>query len=276
MSERNEARRKVFDTLLMNSVLRWESLVTLVLTLVLFISVGQFVLFGLTIPAFIWLILGGVAEASLVMAMFTDPEETRGAFAKEFERKHKLSDIHNRVSRDRLLKAMEYRHNMLDILSKARSGAMRIRVQDTINQVNDWISAMYNLAIHIDNFGENALLNQDLRSVPAQIEKVKIRIERENNEQIQSDLMRQLELLEQQKLNLEQTRNSVKRAEIQLETTLSSLGTVYAQMSLLGTRGSLDSNRQQRLSDDIQDEVNSLQDTLEAMDEVQSQMMRLR
>ena len=75
--------------------------------------------------------------------------------------------------------------------------------------------------------------------------------------------------------NLEATRNSVKRAEIQLESTLASLGTVYAQMSLLGTK-EVDSARAQRLRLEIQDEVASLQDTLDAMDEVQMQSLRLQ
>jgi hypothetical protein len=69
--------------------------------------------------------------------------------------------------------------------------------------------------------------------------------------------------------------NSVKRAEIQLESTLSSLGTVYAQMSLLGTK-EVDSSRAQRLRLEIQDEVSSLQDTIEAMNDVQQQRLSLR
>lgn len=275
MSERNEARRKVFGTLLTSAVLRWESFVTLLLTLVLFIGVGDFSLLGLTLPAFVWLILGGVAEASLVMAMLTDPEEAQEALAREFESNYDLSTVHNSVSRERLRTAMEYRRNMLKLV-KRHSGGMRVELRDTLNQVNNWIAAMYDLALHIDGFEGNELIIRDSRSVPQQIEKVKIRIERESDERVREDLERQLSLLEQQRANLDQTKNSIKRAEIQLETTLSSLGTVYAQMSLLGTRGSVDGSKQQRMRLEIQDEVMSLQDTIEAMEEVQGQMMRLR
>lgn len=275
MSERNEARRKVFGTLLTSAVLRWESFVTLLLTLVLFIGVGNFELLGLTLPAFTWLILGGVAESALVMAMLTDPEEAQEALAKEFESKYNLSEVRNSVSRERLRTAMEYRRNMLKLV-KRHTGGMRVELRDTLNQVNNWIAAMYDLALHIDGFEGNELIIRDARSVPQQIEKVKIRIEREADERVRSDLERQLGLLEQQRANLDQTKNSIKRAEIQLETTLSSLGTVYAQMSLLGTRGSVDGSKQQRMRLEIQDEVMSLQDTIEAMEEVQGQMMRLQ
>ncbi len=275
MSERNEARRKVFGTLLTNAVLRWESFVTLLITMILFIGVGQFELLGITLPAFAWLILGGAAEGALVLSMLTDPEEAQEALAKEFENKYDLAYVRNSVSRERLRTAMEYRRNMLKLL-KRHSGGMRVELRDTLNQVNNWIAAMYDLAIHIDSFEGNELVERDIRMVPQQIEKVKIRIERETDDRVREDLERQLNLLQQQRANLEQTKNSIKRAEIQLETTLSSLGTVYAQMSLLGTRGSVDGSKQQRMRLEIQDEVMSLQDTIEAMEEVQGQMMRLR
>ena len=274
MSERNEARNKVFGTLLMNAVLRWESFVTLLITMILFFGVGPFSILGVPFAPFVWLLLGGAAEAALVLSMLTDPEEAQEALAKEFENKYDLSYVRNSVSRERLRTAMEYRRNMLKLL-KRHKGGMRVELRDTLNQVNNWIAAMYDLAIHIDSFEGNELVERDIRMVPQQIEKVKIRIEREADERVREDLERQLRLLQQQKANLEQTRNSIKRAEIQLETTLSSLGTVYAQMSLLGTRGSVDGSKQQRMRLEIQDEVMSLQDTIEAMEEVQGQMQRL-
>ncbi|MGJ3239607.1 MAG: hypothetical protein ACFE0Q_12935 [Anaerolineae bacterium] len=275
MTERNDARRKVFGTLLMNAVMRWESFVTLLLTMILFIGVGNFELLGLTMPAFVWLILGGAAEGALIMSMLTDPEEAQEALAREFESSYDLSMIRNSTSRERLRTAMEYRRNMLKLM-KRHTGGMRVELHDTLNQVNNWIAAMYDLASHIDSFEGNDLVLRDMRTVPQQIEKVKVRIEREDDERVRDDLERQLRLLEQQKANLEQTQNSIKRAEIQLETTLSSLGTVYAQMSLLGTRGSVDGSKQQRMRLEIQDEVMSLQDTIEAMEEVQGQMLRLQ
>jgi hypothetical protein len=67
----------------------------------------------------------------------------------------------------------------------------------------------------------------------------------------------------------------VRRAEIQLETTLSSLATIYAQMARLGAK-EVDSGRAQRLRLEIQDEIAGLQDTIDAMDDVQSQVMMFK
>lgn len=268
MSERERVRRQMFGTLMMNALLRWESYVTLIVTAILFLGVGDFQLLGVQLPAVFWLLLGGAAEGALIASTLTDPEETQEAMAREFESKYNLAQVRNSVSRERLRTAMEYRRNMI-ALAKRQKGALRGDQLATIDLVNNWIAAMYDLAQHIDASEGNELVERDLRMVPQRIEKVKIRIERESDPRVINDLESQLKLLEKQKLNLEATKNSVKRAEIQLESTLSSLGTIYAQMTLLGTKGEVDSNRYQRLRLEIQDEVNSVQDTIEAMDEVQ-------
>ena len=269
----NEVRNRVFGTLLANAVLRWESIVTILVTVILFFSgINIEVLGGIWQPWF-WLILGGLAEGALLYSTLTDPDATQQALSAEFERQYDLSRVRNRVAREHLQTALEYRRNMLRLIDQHK-GAMRVSLRQTVDDINDWIGHMYDIAQHIDSFESNELVERDIRNVPNKIEKVKIRIQREPDERVRTDLERQLRQLEQQQVNLEATVNSVKRAEIQLESTLSSLGTIYAQMSLLGTK-EVDSGRAQRLRLEIQDEVSGLQDTIEAMDEIQMQSLRL-
>lgn len=271
--QREETRRRIFGTLVMNALLRWESLVTLLVTAILFLFVNNISVAGIDWQPWFWLVLGGLAEAALVVSTITDPEETQAAMSREFEAQYDLSNVRNRVSRERLKSALEYRRNMMQLV-KRHQGAMRMHLRQTVDDVNDWIGHMYELAKHIDAFEENEIVKRDRQEVPQKIEKVQIRIQREQDERVKSDLERQLRQLEQQRVNLDATINSVKRAEIQLESTLSALGTIYAQMSLLGTK-EVDSARAQRLRLEIQDEVAGLQDTIEAMDEVQLQSARL-
>jgi hypothetical protein len=152
---------------------------------------------------------------------------------------------------------------------------MRTNLLDTVEEINDWIHYMYDLALHIDAFESNELVARDLREVPRRIARVKSRIQQEDDPRVREELERQLKQLERQKINLEATQNGIRRAEIQLESTLTSLGTVYAQMSLMGTK-EVDSSSKQRLIGEMKDEINQLQDTLEAMDEVQMQSLQLR
>jgi hypothetical protein len=267
----DDVRSRATGAVITNALFRWESLVTIALTAILFLFVPQ------PFPwwqNWFWIVAGLIAEAALVVSAISDPNASAEAVAREFEGKYDLRQINNNVSRKRLEDALEYRRNMLR-LSNQHSGAMRVQLQQTIADVNDWIGQMYDLALHIDNFEGNELVERDRRMVPQQLEKVQIRLRSETDAEVQRDLQEQADRLQLQLDNLNATANSVKRAEIQLDSTLSSLGTIYAQMSLLGTKD-VDSSRAQRLRQDIRDEVTGLQDTIDAMEEVQAQRLRLQ
>ena len=266
----DRVRQRALGAVISSAFLRWESLVTILLTVILFLFVPQ------PFPwwqEWFWLVGGIIAEIALVAATLTDEEAAQRAVAREFTNRFDLRGIRNRVSRERLQNAMEYRAGMRELVERHR-GAMRVSLRQTVEDVDDWIAQMYSLAQHIDAFEENELVERDRKMVPQQLEKTRIRLERERDPAVRRDLELQIRQLEQQLTNLEATANSVKRAEIQLESTLSSLGTIYAQMSLMGTK-EVDSSRAKRLRLEIQDEVSGLQDTIEAMDEVQAQRLQL-
>lgn len=267
----NDVRSRATGAVITNALFRWESLVTIAVTAILFLFVPT--PFTWWLPWF-WIVAGLIAEAALVVSAISDPNASAEAVAREFESKIDLHQIKNAVSRKRLEDALEYRRNMMK-LAEQYSGGMRAQLQQTISDVNDWITQMHDLALHIDSFESNELVERDRRMVPQQLEKVQLRLKQETDPGVQKDLQEQASRLQLQIDNLNSTANSIKRAEIQLDSTLSSLGTIYAQMSLLGTKD-VDSSRAQRLRQDIKDEVSGLQDTIDAMDEVQAQRLKLQ
>lgn len=274
MTVNSEARQKVLGTLLANALLRWETLVTLMVTLILFLFVGNVSLPFIEWQPWFWLALGGLAEAVLVASTLADPEATEQALAEDFEREYDLRAISNRISREQLRDAFEYRRNMLKLADAAR-GAMRTRMRTLISDINDWIAHMYNLATRIDYFEDNTLAARNLQQVPRKIAEVERLIKNDKNAQTRRDRQQQLELLQKQLRSLEASAHTIKRAEIHLESTLSALGTVYAQMSLLGAKDS-GGNRGQRLSIEIKEEIDKLQDTIDATYEVQQFSQQLK
>ncbi len=268
----SEVRQRALGAVLRNAVLSWQSAVTLGITAGLYLLAPDTAIPGWQ-PWF-WLIGGAVAEAAWIVTSVTDPVATQQAVAKEFARQYDVGRIKSSVARKRLESALEYRKSMTELV-KRHDGAMRVSLNQTVEDIDDWIGHMYDLALHIDSFEGNELVMRDRQRVPTDIEATKRRIEVESDPKVRRDLESKLDQLEQQLANLDATVNSIRRAEIQLESTLSSLGTVYAQMSLLGTK-EVDSSRAQRLRLEIKDEVAGLQDTIDAMDEVQSQQLRLQ
>lgn len=272
-SERSSIRQRALGAVFRNALLSWQVGLTVLITFVLYFFIGG----NIAIPGWqdwFWLVGGGFAAVSFLLAVMTDPESSQAAVSREFERQFDLGTIRNRVARKHLQDALEYRRNMLT-LAKAAKGSLRTHLITTVDDVNDWVGHMYDLAKHLDGFEDNDLVRRDREQVPQQIQKVKTRLEREQDAVVRRDLERQVANLEQQLMNLDATINSARRAEIQLESTLSSLGTVYAQMARLNTN-EVDSGRAQRLRLEIQDEVAGLQDTIDAMDEVQTQQLKLR
>ncbi|HRL13059.1 MAG TPA: hypothetical protein PKX07_14340 [Aggregatilineales bacterium] len=265
-TERDEIRRKATGAVLRNAVFSWQVAITLVMTAILYFFVPIDLPFW---QQWFWLIAGGLAAAGFVGATLTDPEAAQDAVARQFASKYDMSKIKSRVSRKHLEDALEYRSNMLT-LAKRSGGALRVSLTQTIDDIDEWIGHMYDLAEHIDSFDENELVKRDREQVPEMIRKTTQRLQREQDETVRRDLERQLAQYEQQQANLDAAFNGARRAEIQLQSTLSSLGTIYAQMSRLGT-AEVDSGRAQRLRLEIQEEVAGLQDTIEAMEEVQSQ-----
>jgi hypothetical protein len=114
------------------------------------------------------------------------------------------------------------------------------------------------------------VINRDRRMVPYDLQNLRRRLEVEQAPSVRTELEEAIQTKETQLANLRNLENSVKRADIQLDHTLSALGTVYAQVQLIDTKGEVDSSRTQRLQSEIQDEVTSLQDIISAIDEVQS------
>ena len=263
-------RGRAASAVFLNAILSWQSLLTVLITAVLFVAVPTPFAWW---QSWFWLVLGAIAEVALIVSKVTDPEAAQAAVEREFTEQYDLREIRNQVSRKRLEDAIEYRRSMVKLASR-HSGAMRASLMNTIADVDDWIGHMYSLALHIDAFESNDLVERDRRTVPQQLDKTRQRLAIETDPAVRADLEGQARQLELQLTNLEATASSVKRAEIQLDSTLSSLGTIYAQMSLLGTK-EVDSSSAQRLRQEIQDEVAGLQDTLAAMDEVQSQRLQM-
>ena len=218
-------------------------------------------------PAY-WLIFGVVAEALYLGVTVTDPKAAQRAVDTMLSDKYSPNDVKSPVARERLKRALEYRSLIAEAANRHKGG-MRRNLENTGIEINAWIEQIYKLARRMDNFEENEVIARDRRMVPQDLKNLKRRLDIEENAGVRTELEEAIQAKETQLINLESLANNLKRAEIQLDQTLTALGTVYAQVQLIDTKD-MDSARAQRLQDDIHEEVLSLEDTISAIDEVQS------
>ena len=163
-------------------------------------------------------------------------------------------------------KALAYQAQ-IDSLIKATSEAnARAHLQDLAVQVSEWVEAIEDLVKRIDTIQQNSLIRQDFESVPKAIANLEARLATETDPDIRTQLERTLTNRQNQWASLERLQHMMKRAEIQIESTLSSLGTIYSQ--LLTGQSTDHVADYSRLSTEVDEEVHALQDRLEALEEV--------
>jgi TRAP-type uncharacterized transport system fused permease subunit len=154
----------------------------------------------------------------------------------------------------------------IDTLLKSASAGERVRLETVVTRLARWTAAIETLVRRLDLLRQDELIRRDLKSVPKAIADLEKRLAKEGDATIRSQLMRTLENRRKQLAALEQLQSVMKRAEIQIESTLSMLGTMYSQ--ILTGQSTSDVADYHRISADVDEEVNQLEDYLTALQEV--------
>lgn len=262
---REELRTRAWQSIVKTAFFSIES----ALLIALFI-----VLFGLGYKPFdwwqnaYWLILGVLAELIYLGVTITDPKAAQRAVYIMLTERFDPGDIKNPVARERLKRALEYRR-LISEAAATHGSAMRHHIEATASELDSWIEQVYRLAKRMDEFEENDVINRDRRMVPQDIKNLENRLKMEKDSVVRTELEEALQAKRTHEENLRALENNIKRADIQLDHTLSALGTVYAQVQRIGAK-EIDSARTERLRAEVREEVLSLEDTIAALDEVHS------
>lgn len=268
-SFQEELEQKAGRAILIRSVYRWESAVIIALT----ISLALLTLSGV-IPAlfgvfqwWFWLILGALGEIGLVWSSIRDPEFRAKAVSDMFREKFKPREIKNKGLRQRVEKALEYRERIDEVIEKSREGVMRDHMRDVSQGITRWMENVFRLAKRLDAYLADDVLHKDRKTVEPEIETLKKRLALEDDDTVKRQISQTIAQKQIQRDNLHKLQNVMERAQFQLESTITAMGTVYSQIMILGSRD-VASGRAQRLGQDIADQVQALQDVVETMDEV--------
>jgi hypothetical protein len=195
-----------------------------------------------------------------------DITEHRAVQPRSAERPVSKRDLANSTIQAHLDKALAYKKQIDSMVVNSADGNVRARLQDVATQVSEWTQAIADLGQRVDNLQQNPLVRQDLEAVPKSIEELNARLANETDEVTRSELERTLTSYQNQLASLERLQRTLERAEIQIERTLSSLGTIYSQ--LLTGQSTDHVADYSHLSAEVEEEVHVLQDHLEALEEV--------
>jgi hypothetical protein len=223
-------------------------LATVVVLVLLFSFLRNFVvLAALWAVALIW---GGVLAYQLSQALF-GPAEIAVSEAQ---------------LQDYLQQTRAYK-SQIDQAMRSRASKVEQIQMDTLNRrIEQWTAANEMLVQRLNQLRQDEVIRQDLRRVPKAIADLEKRLANQADPALQSQLEQALANRRKQLVALEQLQHTGQRAEIQIENTLSLLGTIYSQ--ILTGHSTSDVALYSRLSADVDEEVRRLEDHLAALQEV--------
>ncbi len=261
---KTDLERRAWRAMLTGAFFRWESAATIALVILLAFFLPK------PFPGWqwwFWLIGGGLAEAAIIYSSLTDPEFGRQVVADMLRDAFDVDAVYDERYRGYVEEALEYRERIEEVVTRRRKGVLQDHVRETARQVDDWIRGIFEIARRLDQYAQNDVIHRDIESVPDRIKRLRRQLEQEDDPQVRAQLSETLDAKERQWANLDQLQNSMQRAELQLENTLTAMGTIYSQLLLVGAKD-VDSGRVRRLREEVAEEVNGLQDVLDSMDEV--------
>ncbi len=266
MSEsiRDQLEKDVGKALLRNAVFRVESALMVGGTLLATAFMPNVIPW---IPWFAWPIVGIIGEVAIIISTLTDKAEQQKAVEALFREKYTFSGIRDRALLSKLNEAEQYRQRIQALVEQHRAGPLRDRMKSTTDQVYDWIANMVTLARRLDTYRSDRILRRDLENVPKEMERLKARLQMERDPRVRDQMTETLESSREQAASLSELRARMDRADLQLDHSLAALGTVYSQLLLIGTKD-VDSDRAERLRDDIRGEVLALRDIVDSLNEV--------
>lgn len=218
-------------------------------------------------PVWGWPVLGLLGMAAVTLSSLTNPRTNAELLLKAFQAQFDLSLIKIADLRRKMDLALEYQRRIESQVRQPHGSVLWDRPEDTANQLEDWISNVYRLAVRVDSYRRDALLKQEMESAPKQIESLNYQRKRETNPIFQHELDHVIESRQKHWQAMQALDTRIRQAEYQLEQSLAALATVDSQVQLIEAEDS-DGGRSERIRGDIKEQVNRLNDLVASINEV--------
>lgn len=167
---------------------------------------------------------------------------------------------------DYLAQTHAYQRKIDQTIEDTTSPARRVTLDSLAQRIAQWTEAIEKLVQRLNHLRQDEVIRQDLRAVPKAITDLQKRLAKESDPDLRQQLERTLANRRKQQAALDELQSVMRRAEAEIESTLSMLGTIYSQV--LTGQSTNDVADYSHLSTDVDEEVRRLEDQLEALREV--------
>ncbi len=260
-----DIRNRAWSAILAYAIFRWESAATIAFTILLAYFVPRpFEWF----QWWYWLVIGLVAELLIIWSSIGDVNTGAQVVADMFRQEFNPGAIKSQKYRALVERALDYRTRIEEMIRKSEAGILRDHLQSSTAGISDWIAQIFRLAQRLDAFESDTVIKQDAAATPREIADLTTRVQREHDATVRAQAQRTLDSKKEQLANIEKLTNTMENADLQLDATLTALGTVYSQLMLIHSKDDIEDSRSQRLQSDIAEQISQLNDLQGSMDEV--------
>jgi hypothetical protein len=261
---RSELQQKAQSTLIQYAVFRIESAIIIALSLVLtFLYPRPFAFW----PRFGWLLLGAVALGVIIYSSLTDAEANAQVLLDMFQQQFNPRALADKDLRTKVETALEYQRRIETQVRQQNSSLIRDRLNDTAGQITAWLSSIYEIALRLDTYRRDDLIERERAVLPKEIDQLLAQSRNERNPKVQE----QLESVIAGKRNhwqaIRELDARMKEAALQLDQSVTALATIYSQVQLIDAQ-SIGSGRAERLQADIREQVARLNDLVSSINDV--------
>jgi hypothetical protein len=271
-STRQTLQERVQKAIIQYAFFRWESATLLALTVILTtLFLTAWLIPAIPMPAWPWLatLLGGLlGEAALVYSSLTDPETGRRVVENLLRSEFHPERLQDKRLQQQINEALDYRGRIEAAIREKQDTVLKDNLAETARQIDEWLENIFNLAQRLDKYRQDRqILDRDYERAVKRLDQLQRQAPQEEDRAVKEQIEINIRGLERQIDTIESLHRTMDRARLQLENTLSALGTLYSQTMLVGAKD-IDSGRARRLRQEIAEEVEELNDVLLAMDEV--------
>lgn len=239
------------------ALFRTESAIVIALTLIL-TSLSAMGANWIPGQWWMWLIGGIVAETALIANTFRDNKAVDTIEEDLFLKQLRIEQIKSNKLKSKVNKAFEY-HILILKEVEEQNVTLSPELFDVIDKLDAWILTIYKLAQTLDDYQQDPVLKRDIENVPFELVTLKKKLARADG-RVKQELEKAIATKEKHLKALRAIAESLERAELKIDNTLSAMGTVYTQIMNLGTQSTRAIDQKQ-----LQNEIFEQIDVLEKM-----------
>jgi hypothetical protein len=224
---------------------------------------------------FPWFIFPAAAFLIPIFIIFTgimlkeddSPEAKAKREAEEAQRNVKAAGASMSTTlQSKVNTARMYQKQINSMAQSAREPMRKSRLNDLAAQVSEWVGSVEAMARQVDDFHRNEVIQNDLNTVPASVRDLTRQLSNEQDSAVRAQLERTLGARASQLKSLQTLQSRVRQSEVQLESTIAHIGTIYSQaLAIQSTDQIADYSH---LSQEVDEQAKALRDQLEALEEV--------